>query len=136
MLTIYCIIDNWVLQISSGSCQLQLIDFGKARLAKAYHYEDFPALPYCNSDFAYLGTVGAQGYCCSLEQANKPWIYQPDYYGLTACLHQLLFLEELSVSHVTVEEAGRRGFGITGFDDLSVSEVRAKLIVPRQGPKR
>ncbi len=81
---------------------------------------------------AYTGRMGVRGYACEGVAESTPWTFRADLYSLCACLHLLLFAEELSTTAVSAPEALRRGFA---NDSLKFGEAEA-VRVPTSRLKR
>lgn len=59
---------------------------------------------------AYIGDVSADSYRSAAEVSGTPWIYDVDYHGLCACIHQILYLESLVIKRVQAVNAAKLGF--------------------------
>ena len=106
--------DNWVFhttRMSTGAATLEvfLIDLGKAKDVK-------PSPDGCKTLFAGGGGVGS--YACPEMGQGVGWSRCADYYGLAACLHQLIFFSPLETTH------GRKGCG--EFDGVVVPTAALK----------
>jgi hypothetical protein len=82
-----------------------------------------------NSDHKGNSAVSFYPNSSTADQMETPlWNYQADYYGLCACIHQLLFLQPMTVTEEPLQVSTRRGFQCSGSEFYAQRErVRVPL---------
>ena len=101
--------DNWCLRsrFDTQTLCISLIDFGKAKDLANTH-GDCTSFQRCGRLFH--GTSAAP-YMASPQMRNgDPWCFHADYYALLACIHNLLFADELLTAWECASASHRRGF--------------------------
>ena len=127
--------DNWVLRRSADDAnelEVCLIDFGKARATFAespnesgsvYDLNDMDAkyvvenmlslerrqMTSSSIQLAYRGRTSAKGYAMQ-DNGNRSWTFENDYYGLCACMNQLLLFGPMNVIKENRSAIMTRGF--------------------------
>lgn len=85
-----------------------------------------------NTSICFIGDVSAKGFGCREMLEGLPWTIEADCFGVCACIHSLLFLEDMSVILESIDRVSRRGFDIS----TGISLQTTKLLIPSATLKR